>query len=329
MCGQVEAWLLCPFMNMKEMRDYPAKNDGCEYREQIAASGDGLTVLAYLADRFRHSSLDEWQANIVEGRVVYNGKPAVPATVLCRGGILVWHRPPWEEPDVPRTFSVVHDDGALLAVNKPAGLPTLPGANFLNNTLLNFVRTYNPDAAPLHRLGRWTSGLVLFAAGKGIRHNLLQQWSDRQVGKRYRALASGFPESDEMTITVPIGPVPHQLLGSVHAASPFGKPSSSKVSVLERREGAFLCDVRINTGRPHQIRIHMAAAGHPLVGDPLYSTGGVPLPDSCALPGSSGYHLHSAELSFLHPVTGMETVIECEPDNPLLQLSYKASSEKR
>lgn len=307
---------------MKELLDYPTKNNGCEYREQISATGDGLTVLAYLADRYRHSTLDEWQANIVEGRIVYDGKTAESATILHRGGILVWHRPPWAEPDVPRTFSVVHDDGALLAVNKPAGLPTLPGANFLNNTLLNYVRKYNPDAAPLHRLGRWTSGLVLFAVSKGARHDLLRQWSDRQVGKRYRALASGFPESDEITVTVPIGPVPHRLLGLIHAASPFGKPSYSHVKVLEVRDGAFLCDVRIGTGRPHQIRIHLAAAGYPLAGDPLYAKGGVPLEGSCALPGSPGYHLHSAELSFLHPVTGIETVIECEPDNPLLQLSH-------
>lgn len=306
---------------MKEIRDNPAANDGCEYVEQIPASGDGLTVLAYLADRYRHSTMDEWQASIIEGRIVYDGKPVGPATILRRGGVLVWHRPPWEEPDVPRSYSIVHDDGTLLAVSKPAGLPTLPGAGFLNNTLLNLVRTYSPDAAPLHRLGRWTSGLVLFAVGRKVRHNLLRQWSDRQVGKRYRALASGIPESDEMTITVPIGPVPHHLLGSIHAASPFGKPSCSRVKVLELREGSFLCDVRISTGRPHQIRIHLAAAGQPLAGDSLYAPGGVPLPGSCALPGSPGYHLHSAELSFLHPVTGLETVIECEPDNPLLQLS--------
>jgi 23S rRNA pseudouridine1911/1915/1917 synthase len=209
----------------------------------------------------------------------------------------------------------------VLAVNKPAGLPTLPGANFLNNTLLHLVRTLHPDAAPLHRLGRWTSGLVLFAVGKEVRHDLLRQWSGQQVGKRYRALASGIPESDEMTITVPIGPVPHRFLGSIHAASPLGKPSCSRVKVLELREGSFLCDVRISTGRPHQIRIHLAAAGHPLEGDPLYPAGGVPLPGSCVLPGSPGYHLHSAELRFLHPVTGIETVIESEPNDPLLQLS--------
>jgi 23S rRNA pseudouridine1911/1915/1917 synthase len=83
--------------------------------------------------------------------------------------------------------------------------------------------------------------------------------------------------------------------------------------VLERRADSFLCDVTIDTGRPHQIRIHLAAAGHPLVGDPLYEAGGLPAPDSRALPGDPGYLLHSAELRFRHPRTGREMVICCQP----------------
>lgn len=296
--------------------DKSPSNDGCEYREQIGRENDARTVLAYLSQRYHHSSRAEWAERIQSGRVLVDDLPAQCETVLRAGCELVWQRPPWIEPDAPRSFSIVYEDDDVLAVAKPAGLPTLPGANFLQATLLHLVRAYAPDAAPLHRLGRWTSGLVLCAQNPHARTALLQQWSANTIGKRYRALASGISDQDEMTITTPIGPVPHPLLGSLHAAAPQGKPSLSKVSVLERREDSFLCDVRIATGRPHQIRIHLAAIGHPLVGDPLYGPGGLPAPNSRALPGDPGYLLHAAELSFRHPGTGREIVLECEP--PLL-----------
>lgn len=194
----------------------------------------------------------------------------------------------------------------MLAVSKPAGLPTLPGGGFLRNTLLHLVRGYAADAAPVHRLGRWTSGVTLFARTPHARLELSRQFARREVGKRYRALAAGTPATDDFEITVPIGRVAHGALDSIHAAATnaaTAKPATSRVRVLERRPetDSFLCDVSIDTGRPHQIRIHLAAAGHPLVGDPLYPIGGIPDPTSTALPGDPGYLLHAAELVFRHP----------------------------
>jgi 23S rRNA pseudouridine1911/1915/1917 synthase len=287
-------------------------NSGCEYREQLGPDADGLTLLAYLSRRYIHSTPEEWASRIATGHLRIDSRPAHTETILRKGSNLVWHRPPWIEPDAPRKFSVLYEDDDILAVAKPAGLPTLPGANFLTATLLNLVRSYAPDAAPVHRLGRWTSGIVLCARNRKARAALMQQWSAQKVGKRYRALAGGVPAWNEMTITTPIGPMPHPLLGSIHAAAPDGKPSLSQVIVLERRRNSFLCDVRIATGRPHQIRIHLAAAGHPLAGDPLYGAGGLPRADITAVPGDPGYHLHAAELIFCHP-SGHEMMIECEP----------------
>lgn len=298
----------------------PRLNEGCEYCEQLGADADGRTLLSYLSRRYTHSSPAEWEARIAAGSVLIDGKPAHPENILRRGSELVWQRPPWIEPDAPGSFTVLYEDNDLLAVAKPAGLPTLPGANFLQSTLLHLVRSYTPDASPLHRLGRWTSGLVLCARNQNARTNLMRQWSDRKVGKRYRALARGIPDQDEMTVRASIGPVPHAFLGSLHAVNPKGKQALSRVTVLERRVDSFLCDVRIETGRPHQIRIHLAAAGHPLVGDPLYCCGGLPAPDSQALPGDPGYLLHAAELTFRHPATGRDMIIESKPP-PALRCS--------
>lgn len=289
------------------------ENQGYAYRERLGSDADGEPLLDYLTRRYRHSTRTEWRDRIEEGRVLLDSRPARPDTVLRAGQQLVWNRPPWREPEAPTSFAVLYEDDDLLAVAKPAGMPTLPGGGYLRATLLYRVREYATDAAPLHRLGRWTSGAVLFARTRSARVKLSRQWAEREIGKRYRALASGRPAQPELIIRTPIGPVPHAGLGTVHALSPEGKPSETRVTVIEQREEGFLCDVRIATGRPHQIRIHLAAAGHPLVGDPLYPVGGVPDPGSRALPGDPGYLLHSAELSFRHPRTDLDVAITCAP----------------
>ncbi len=295
-------------------------NQGYEYRERLGPKADGHSVVAYLSRYHSHSSYAEWSARIADGQVLIDGRPIQVEGVLRQGSELIWRRPPWLEPDAPTSFSILYEDEDLLAVAKPAGLPTLPGANFLQTTLLYQVRRHDPEAAPLHRLGRWTSGVVLCARNQYARADLVRQWTARRVVKRYRALAIGDPKGDALTIATPIGPVPHALLGSVHAASDNGKPALTHVEVLERRDDGFLCDVTIATGRPHQIRIHLAAAGYPLLGDPLYAVGGLPAPASQALPGDPGYHLHAAELRVTHPRDDRELVIVSEPP-PLLRRS--------
>jgi 23S rRNA pseudouridine1911/1915/1917 synthase len=207
----------------------------------------------------------------------------------------------------------LYRDRDLLAVAKPAGLPTLPGAGFLLNTLLYAVREHDPDAAPVHRLGRWTSGLVLFSRNREMLSSLTGAWKRKEIRKVYRGLASGEPEKRQWKIDAAIGPVPHPLLGTVHAVSAGGRSAESRITVLERREGSFLAEIEIATGRPHQIRIHLAAAGHPLCGDPLYRTGGMPAPDSSAVPGDPGYHLHAMELELIHPASGKLLRLYCRP----------------
>lgn len=296
-------------------------NQGYEYREHLGRAADGQSLLSYLSRHYRHASAAQWEARIVAGHVFVDDRPMTPEAILRQGATLVWRRPPWIEPDAPRSFTILYEDQDLLAVAKPAGLPTLPGANFLETTLLYQVRRHAPDAAPVHRLGRWTSGIVLCARNRSARSELTRQWTSHQVIKLYRALALGCPAFYETTISFPIGRVPHALLGTLHAVAVDGKPALSRVTVLERRAASFLCNVLIATGRPHQIRIHLAAAGHPLVGDPLYAVGGVPPADTRALPGDPGYRLHAAELRVQHPRSGRGLNITCEPPSYLRRLT--------
>ena len=303
-----------------------SRNEGCTYRERVGPNAASSTVLDYLAHRYRHSSQAEWTARIGAGDVLLDASATSQDTVLRRGQELVWRRPPWEEPAAPLAFGVLYEDGDLFVVDKPAGLPTLPGANFLQHTLHHQVRRHAPEAVALHRLGRWTSGLVLFARKRSAQVEMARQLRAREMRKRYRALAGGDPSWNAITVDRPIGPVAHPLLGSVHGAVKEGKYAVSRVEVLERRAGAFLCDVWIATGRPHQIRIHLAAAGHPLVGDPLYEISGIPAADSRAVPGDPGYLLHAAEVVFNHPRDGRELVLTCTP--PPALTSKKETGQK-
>jgi 23S rRNA pseudouridine1911/1915/1917 synthase len=293
------------------------KNLGYDYREIIGARDDGSSVLDYLARRYAHTSRDRWLTRVEAGRILLNGIVAASDRRLRCGEELIWRRPPWQEPDAPRCFAILFEDEDVLAVAKPAGLPTLPGGGFLDNTLLALVRAYDAEASPLHRLGRWTSGLVLFARTPESRARLSRAWKERSVLKRYLARATGRACEREFAVSVPIGRIPYAPLKRLYAASARGKPAFSRVRVLEQRDGDFLAEVTIETGRPHQIRIHLAAAGHPLVGDPLYGPGGIPGPASTALPGDPGYHLHAVELELDHPGKRSRLRLRCPAPPPL------------
>jgi len=293
------------------------RNRGHTYREQLARSADGRALSDFLAQSYRHSSEQDWIERIRHGRVRIDGAVAAPETRLIAGQWLSWERPGWIEPPAPLGFAVLYEDGDVIAVAKPSGLPTLPGAGFLEHTLLHQLRRYREGLRPLHRLGRHTSGIVLCAASEGDRAALSRAWTQGGVRKTYRALASGEPSQSTFEIATPIGPVPYEPLGTLNAASPAGKPARSIVRVVERREREFLCDVEIFTGRPHQIRIHLAAAGHPLVGDPLYAEGGVPPVHCRAVPGDGGYALHAMELRFPHPATEDTVTVRCAPRSEL------------
>lgn len=300
-------------------------NRGWSYREQVGPDAAGQTITSYLTATWRHSAEAEWAERLSRGEVEVAGIRARADAILHSGQTVVWHRPPWDEPPVPAHYEIVHEDDALLVIDKPSGLPTMPAGGFLDHTLLSLLRQRYPEARPLHRLGRHTSGLVLFARSHAASSGLGRAWRDHDVRKIYRALGEGVARTDQLVIDAPIGPMPHPRVGSVHAASAAGKPSQSVAVVLERRHDRTLFSVEITTGRPHQIRIHLACAGHPMIGDPLYDTGGVVKADP-GLPGDGGYWLHAEQLQFSHPITGRPMQLSAAPP-PELQTHEERSGD--
>jgi 23S rRNA pseudouridine1911/1915/1917 synthase len=321
-------------------------NGGHTYRDRVSAEAAGLAVSAFYAAGYRHSDQDLWRQRLAAGEIRRNGQQLLADVALAAGDRLSWHRPPWHEPAVPALPGPLFDDGDLVAFNKPRGLPVLPAGGFLEHTLLRQIERHvaagDLDGSaglprPVHRLGRFTSGLLLCARRPATRawlSALLREstatvdcdpsspcsssgTSSAGCRKTYRALlqppAPGSPllalqPGAGLELTTPIGRLPHGLLGQVWAAAgpqdPTALPAGSTVRLL-RRGGeslarddqpaeAWLVEVAIATGRPHQIRIHAAAAGAPLLGDPLYRSGG--MARAAVLPGEGGYRLHAHRL---------------------------------
>ena len=195
-------------------------NRGHTYLEQIDGGGAGRTVLEHLSARFGRAGPAEWRARIELGQVRLEDLPTSPDVLLRAGQWLAWDRPPWVEPPVPLDAAVIHEDALLLAVAKPRGLPTMPGGGlYLEHTLLAVVRRRYPEASPMHRLGRDTSGVVLFSRTQAAARVVQAAFRARRLRKFYVALCAGHPASDVFSVDAPIGEVDHPLLGTVHAAA--------------------------------------------------------------------------------------------------------------
>ena len=292
-------------------------NDGYVYSEIIGADvvADEV-VLAYMVRSHRHSDAATWAARIAAGEVFVDDVGATATTPLHRGQRLDWRKPPWAEPAVPMDVGVLFDDDDLIAVHKPAGLPTLPGSGFLQHTLLAIVRALAPSASPVHRLDRGTSGIVLFVKHAEAARHVQRQWDMHTVTKVYRAVVTGVVVDDVVVVEAAIGAA-LDLHGELFVAAANGKRARSTFRVVERRATTTLCDVEIETGRPHQIRIHAGVIGHPLVDDPVYGVGGVRRAGSTARPGESGPLLHAHTLTIVHPRTGEPLTITAPPPSVL------------
>ncbi len=301
-------------------------NKGWTYREKVDRHEAGSTVLQYYSRRYQHSNPTQWQERIEAGLVLVDRRQVNIDTILQCGQELTYDRPPWQEPEVPLNFEIIYEDRDLFVIAKPSGLPVVAGGGFLEHTLIWQLQQRYSDETPLpiHRLGRGTSGLMLLARSSLARANLSQQMRDRRITKIYRALvgAGNFPDS--LTITQSIGKIPYPSIGYIYGAKDGGMTAHSDCRVLRRNRDTTLLEVTILTGRPHQIRIHLATVGYPLIGDPLYISGGIPRSidpkESIKLPVPSdcGYHLHAYSLTFARPETGERMNFICLPPSPLL-----------
>lgn len=198
-------------------------------------------------------------------------------------------------------MNIIHSDETLLAVGKPTGLLTVPGrGEGKQECLYHRVLILFPDALVVHRLDMDTSGLVLFARTPAAQRNLSAQFENRQIAKTYVAIVEGRMAEEGGTVDYPLRKDMAQRLPPKHLIDCVrGKKAVTEWQVLERGEQTTRVALIPQTGRSHQLRLHMQAIGHPIVGDPIYGSPAARL------------MLHAHKLALRHPATGQPLLLEC------------------
>jgi len=290
-----------------------------ESRFAVESDCAGWRLDRYLKHKIPRLSRTRIQ-RIIRLQLTIDGTPAKPSTQLRTGQGILIRRPARREPDVPRTFQVISDDGDVLAVDKPAGLPMHPTARYHFGTLVMLLRERFPGE-PLqiaHRLDRETSGLVLVARGELAARGLKTAFAERRIEKKYLALVHGEVRDGLGTIDLPLSLSDGPITVKMRVDRTGGLTARTRFRVIERLDAHTLLECRPETGRQHQIRAHLLAIGHPIVGDKLYGADERMFTEFCdrgwseALAvrlGLPRQALHASEATFPHPRTGARTTI--------------------
>ncbi len=265
-----------------------------------------------------------------EGRLLVDGAPRKPAFRL-RPGQQVRVLVPPPEPSGLRPeaipLDVVYEDADLLVVNKPAGLTVHPAPGHPGGTLVNAVLARVPHLPGIggtlrpgivHRLDKDTSGLLVVAKSDAAQRSLAAQLKARTVARTYLAVVRGRVRRNEGVIAAPVGR--HPVHRKRIAVTPRGRAAVTRYTVLERFPQASLLACRLETGRTHQIRVHLTHIGHPVLGDPVY--GGARVPEL------GRQALHAARLEFAHPCTGARLVFTSPVPGDIARLLARLRAER-
>jgi 23S rRNA pseudouridine1911/1915/1917 synthase len=269
---------------------------------------DGCTVEQLMRRGLRLSKTKQKRAKFHPGGLLLDGQPVRSTAVARAGQQLTVTLPEREGSDilpVAGEVEILYEDSWLLVVNKPAGMSVHPGPGHYADTLGNRLAwRYQDEAFVLrlvNRLDKGTSGLLLAAKSAEAHEALMGLLHTDRFVRSYLALCEGAPPEEAGTVTLPIGKRAGTL--NEYEVRPDGLPSQTDYRILERQAEGCLLSLTLHTGRTHQIRVHMAALGCPLLGDPVYGHGGPP--------GHPA--LHSYQVQLTHPFTGEALVWRCPP----------------
>lgn len=282
----------------------------------LTADRDGERMDQFLAQTYPNLTRSAAQKLIEDGAVLLDGNPVKKNRKTTIGEVYTVLLPDPEPMDAtPQDIplNVVYEDDDVIVINKPVGMVVHPAPGHPDGTLVNALLYHcgnslsgiNGTLRPgiVHRIDRDTSGLIIAAKNDAAHLALAAQLEDHSLYREYHAVCVGALREDSGTIDAPIGR--HPTDRKKMAIDPKGRHAVTHWETLGRYPGHTYIKCRLETGRTHQIRVHMASMGHPLLGDVVY---GAKKP----VPGLAGQCLHAKKLSFVHPRTGERLTVECE-----------------
>ena len=271
---------------------------------------EGLRLDRFLSEELEDHSRSFLQKLIKEGLVTVDGKPVKANYRLSAGQqVSVQVREPEEVNIEPQEMplDILYEDGDVCIVNKPKGMVVHPAAGHYRDTLVNGIMYHCQDSLSgingslrpgiVHRIDKDTTGALIICKNDKAHSCIAEQLKEHSITRRYRAIIIGNLSEDEGTVDAPIGRHPTQRK-KMAVNRNNGKRAVTHYRVLARFRGYTYIECRLETGRTHQIRVHMASIGHPLLGDTVYG------PAKQAYPSLEGQTLHARVIGFVHPTTG-------------------------
>ena len=277
---------------------------------QVSDGQSGIRIDRYLSEMNEELSRSYIQKLLKEQKITVNGSAVKANYKVQEGDEISVAVPDIKEPDIlPEDIplDILYEDDDVLIVNKPKGMVVHPSAGHTSGTLVNAIMFHCKDNLSgingvlrpgiVHRIDKDTTGALLVCKNDNAHRNLAEQLKEHSIRRRYRAIVAGVLKEDEGTIEGPIGrhPIDRKKMAVNYRN---GKDAVTHYKVLERFGDYTYIQCELETGRTHQIRVHMASIGHPLVGDEVYG------PKKCPFKGLQGQTLHARTLGIIHPTTG-------------------------
>ena len=277
----------------------------------VEESQSGMRLDKFLTEIYPDQTRSFLQKLVKSGEIKVNGKPVIKAGFVVEGGDQISASIPTpqaveiEAENIP--LDILYEDADVLIVNKPKGMVVHPSAGHYSGTLVNAIMYHCADSLSgingeirpgiVHRIDMDTTGALIICKNDAAHVDIAEQIKEHTVTRRYRGIVCGVVKEDEGTIEGAIGRHPTQRK-KMAINEKNGKPAITHYKVLQRFAKYTYMEFRLETGRTHQIRVHMASIGHPLLGDELYGN-----PKNLAMKGLQGQTLHAMVSGFVHPTT--------------------------